>query len=399
MRSFSLRLPAVAISSSRHGAPAASPPPASPGGWSAAVAHDFFVTEGGAEQCAIEFARMLPHARIHTSFFDPRIFGDRIAAERVATWPLQRLPTLRRRFRSLLPLYAAYFGRLRVDADLVISSSIAFTKAVRKPRNAFHVSYVYTPMRYAWDLDSYLGQSSYPLHARMAARAVRPVMRAWDRRTAGRPDSLIAISRTVEARIERHWGRPVDTVIYPPVPVDEIALGTQDDGFLFVAARLLAYRRIDIAVRACRDLGRELIVVGDGPERRRLQATAGPSVTFLGHVPRAQLVDLFRRCHAYLMPGVEDFGIAPVEAMAAGKPVIAFDAGGARETVVSGTTGILVGEQEAGAFADAIRQLDTMRFDPRAARERARLFDVSNFRKQWRQYLLTHGFDVSSLTP
>jgi glycosyltransferase involved in cell wall biosynthesis len=308
------------------------------------------------------------------------------------------MTSIRSRFRSLLPFYAAYFGLLRVDADLVISSSIAFTKAVRTPRSSFHVSYVYTPMRYAWDLDTYLGQSSYPLHARAAARAVRPLMRAWDRRTASRPNKLIAISRTVEERIHRYWGRDVDEVIYPPVPVGEIALGRRDDGFLLVAARLLSYRRIDLAVRACTDLGRELIVVGDGPERRRLEEMAGPSVTFLGHVPRKHLVDLFQRCHAYLMPGIEDFGIAPVEAMAAGKPVIAFDAGGARETVVSGITGILVERQDVPAFADAIRLLDTMRLDARAARERARLFDVSVFKQRWREYLLSHGFDVGSLT-
>lgn len=361
--------------------------------------HDFFVTEGGAEQCAIEFARMLPHARIHTSFFDAGVFGDRIAPARVTTWPLQRLPSTRHRFRSLLPLYAAYFGHLRVDADLVISSSIAFTKALRAARSSFHVSYVYTPMRYAWDLDAYLGQSSYPLPARAAARAIRPAMRSWDRRTARRPDGLIAISRTVQDRVESLWGRQVDDVIYPPVPVDEIALSNIDDGFFLVAARLLRYRRIDLAVRACADLGRELIVVGDGPERRRLEQTAGPTVTFLGHVPRTRLVDLFQRCHAYLMPGVEDFGIAPVEAMAAGKPVIAFDAGGARETVVPGITGILVAHQSVAAFSDAIGQLDSMRLDPRAAREQARLFDVSIFRDRWREYLLRHGFDIGGLAP
>ena len=365
--------------------------------WSAAVVHDFFVADGGAEQCAIEFSRLLPNAKIYTSFFDRSVFEDRIEPERVNTWPLQALPWSRRRFRSLLPVYAGYFGQLRVDADLVISSSIAFAKAVKVPRSSFHVSYVYTPMRYAWDLDVYLAESSYSPFTRASARAIRPLMRRWDSATAKRPDRLVAISRTVEERIQRLWGRGVDDVIYPPVRVNEIPLGERDDGYFLVAARLLGYRRIDVAIRACTLLGRELVVVGDGPERRRLEKMAGPSVSFLGHVSRSSLVDLFVRCHGYLMPGVEDFGIAPVEAMAAGKPVIAFDGGGARETVLPGVTGILVGQQEPRAFADAITQLDGMRLDPSAARERARRFDVAVFRDRWRAYLLDRGFDVRTL--
>ena len=353
----------------------------------AAVVHDFFVADGGAEQCAIEFARMFPTASVHTTFFDRDRFGARIPPERVRTWPLQRLPGIRSHFRSLFPLYAAYFSAIKVDADLVLSSSIAFSKAVRTREDAVHISYVYTPMRYAWDLERYLTQSSYPAPAKAAARLVRPTMQRWDRWTARRPDGVVAISRTVARRIERAWRREVDAVIYPPVRVDEIPFTGRDDGFLLVAARLLAYRRIDVAVRACTAIGRELIVVGEGPERRRLEALAGPSVTFLGHVDRHALLDLFTRCHAYLTPGIEDFGIAPVEAMAAGKPVIAYASGGVTETVEDGVTGILVDRQEPDRFADAIRQLDDLRIDPSVLRERARRFDAPRFRSEWNAFL------------
>jgi glycosyltransferase involved in cell wall biosynthesis len=357
----------------------------------AAVVHDFFIADGGAEQCAIEFAGMFPNASVHTTFFDAGRFGERLSPERVRTWPLQGVPRLQPHFRALFPLYAAYFSAISVDADLVLSSSIAFSKAVRTRQDGFHVSYVYTPMRYAWDLDTYLSQSSYSAPAKLASRLIRPMMQRWDRWTARRPDAIVAISRTVSERIERTWGRESDAVIYPPVRIDEIPLSTRDDGFLLVAARLLAYRRIDLAVRACNALGRELIVVGDGPERRRLEELAGPSVTFRGHVDRHTLLDLFTRCHAYLAPGIEDFGIAPVEAMAAGKPVIAYGRGGVTETVEDGISGVLVDRQEPDSFADAIRQVDGSRFDPSLLRERARRFDVPRFRSEWKDFLDPHG--------
>lgn len=364
-----------------------------------AIVHDFFVAEGGAEQCAIEFANLLPQARIYTSFFDAERFGDRIAVDRVKPWPLARLVRAPSSFRALFPLYAAHFGGLRLDEDLVISSSIAFTKAVRTRGAAEHISYVYTPMRYAWDLDTYLAGSSYPAIVRAAARVLRPVMQAWDRRTARRPDVVVAISETVKARIERLWGREVDEVIYPPVPVEAIPLGSRDDGYLMVAARLLAYRRVDLAVAACTRLGRRLIVVGDGPERARLEASAGPTVEFVGHVPRARLLELYAACHAYLLPGIEDFGIAPVEAMAAGKPVVATAAGGALETVVPGITGVHCAVPTVEAFASAIAELDDLEFDPAALRRHAAGFSTAVFLDRWRALLTRRGFGSLLASP
>jgi glycosyltransferase involved in cell wall biosynthesis len=359
-----------------------------------ALVHDFFAAEGGGEAVAIEFARMLPDARVYTSFFNAARFGDRIDPDRVRAWPLQHVPGAEARFRSLLPLYPVWFSLLDLRShDFVLSSSVAFSKAVRTHRGAIHVSYVYTPMRYAWDLDTYLAGSSYSLPSRLAARTLRPFLRSWDKSTGQRPTHVVAISQTVQERIRRLWGRDSE-VIYPPVATGEIRLGTVDDGFLFVAARLLAYRRIDLAVRAATALGRELVVVGDGPEAARLRAMAGPSVRFLGHVDRARLVDLFGRCHAYLVPGVEDFGIAPVEAMAAGKPVVAFRAGGATETVVEGSTGVFFDEPSAGALSRAIADVDRIAFDPAFIRARAEQFDVSVFRERFAALLLRLGVEV-----
>ncbi len=350
--------------------------------------------DGGAERCAVEFADLLPEAPIHTSFFHADRFRDRIAPERVHTWPLQRVLGATPRFRAFLPLYPAWFSAIRVPGQLVVSSSVAFTKGVRTDPGALHISYVYTPMRYAWELDTYLEGSSYGPGSRIGSRVIRPLLRRWDRATSRRPDLLVAISGTVQERIHRLWGRESE-VIYPPVDVEDLPLSTRDDGFLLVAARLLAYRRIDLAVRAATTLGRELVVVGDGPERARLQAMSGASVRFLGHLPRTELLDLFGRCHAYLLPGVEDFGIAPVEAMAAGKPVVAFRGGGATETVLDGVTGVFFDRPDAASLAEAIERLDGLTMDPRAMRTQAQRFDTSVFRRQWRELLAREGVDAT----
>jgi glycosyltransferase involved in cell wall biosynthesis len=360
----------------------------------AVIVHDFFIQDGGAERCAVEFARLIPEARVETTFFDARRFGDRIEPDRVRTWPLQRVVGPTERFRMLLPLYPAWFSLLDLrDAPFVLSSSIAFTHAVRTAPGAMHVSYVYTPMRYAWDLDSYLAGSSLSPASRLAARTIRPLLRRWDRRTAGRAGVLVAISETVAERIQRLWRRRAETVIYPPVDTSHFRADRSSEGFLLVAARLLAYRRIDLAVAAATRLGRELVIVGDGPELTRLQAMAGSTVSFLGHVDRTRLVDLFERCHAYLVPGAEDFGIAPVEAMAAGKPVVALAEGGARETVRDGQTGVLVPTADVASFIAGIERLDERTWDRQAIRAHAERFDTAVFIRSWRELLSRLGVD------
>jgi glycosyltransferase involved in cell wall biosynthesis len=361
-----------------------------------ALVHDYFVQDGGAERCAIELAGLLPSAPVHTTFFDAERFGSRLDARRVRMWPLQRALGPTPRFRALLPLYPVWFSLMDLrQAELVVSSSVAFTKAVRTSRSAIHISYVYTPMRFAWDLDTYLARSSYGLPARLGARTIRPLLRVWDRRTGRRPDVLVAISEEVRARIRRLWGRDA-RVIHPPVDTDEIRLSDTDDGFYLVAARLLAYRRIDLAIEACRLLGRELVVVGEGPERSRLERLAeGAHVRFAGHVDRSALLDLFGRCHAYLLPGVEDFGIAPLEAAAAGKPVAAFRAGGALETVQEGVTGVFFDRPEGRAMADALLRLDTLEVEPARLRAHAERFDRRVFLDRWRSLLAELGVDPS----
>lgn len=360
-----------------------------------AFVQDWLTIEGGAERVALEFARFLPTADLYTSFFEPRLFDGALATRDVHAWPLQRLLGPSRHFRSFLPLYPLYFANLDLRPyRLVVSGSIGFTHAVRTAPNAVHVSYVYTPMRYAWDLDAYLDRASWSLATRIGARTIRPILQRWDRATASRPDVLVAISEEVRERIRRHWAREAE-VIYPPVDVAEIPLSTRDDGFLLVSARMLAYRRLDLAIEACTQLGRELVIVGDGPERARLERLAGPTVRFAGRLDRAALLDLFARCHAYLVPGVEDFGIAPVEAMAAGKPVVGIRRGGVAETVVDGSTGVLFDRQDSRSLAEAIERLDGLSLDAATIRARAELFDTSVFRAHWRDLFVRLGVDPS----
>jgi glycosyltransferase involved in cell wall biosynthesis len=346
----------------------------------AAIVHDYFVQDGGAERVAVELARLLPSAEVYTTFFDEERFGDRIDPARVHTWPLAGHFD-EQRFRSLLPLYPAYFSALDMRGfELVVSSSSAFAKAARTSRRARHIAFIHSPMRFAWHFDTYARGTSFGLPARVAGRVLAAPLRTWDRRTSRGPDLLVANSRTVRERIRASWRRDAE-VVYPPVDVHELRVSTSDDGFLLVAARLLGYRRIDLALEAASATGRRIVVVGEGPERRVLERRFGASAEFLGHIPREQLLELFESCHAYVVPGEEDFGIAPVEAMAAGKPVVAFNRGGAAETVVDGVTGVLFNDATAAGLADALERLDALALDPDRIRQRALRFDVGAFRE------------------
>jgi glycosyltransferase involved in cell wall biosynthesis len=356
-----------------------------------ALVHDYFVQDGGAEAVAVELARMFPDAPVHTTFFERERFGGRIDPSRVRSWPLQGIVGPSPWFRPLLPAYIAYFSTLQVPASrLVISTSSTFARGAAARGKTLHIAYIHTPMRFAWDVDGYLAGSSFPMPARAGLRMSAPALRKWDRWAGRRPDVLVANSLNVQRRIALRWGRE-SRVIHPPVDVSGLQPSAIDDGYYLVATRLLAYKRVDLAIEACARLGAELVVVGDGPERALLQRMAGSHARFVGHVPRAELEDLLGRCHALIIPGVEDFGIAAVEAMATGKPVVAYGAGGVLETIVDGQTGVLFDRQDARTLTDAISRLDLMRLDPAVARAKALEFDAPIFRGRWAQLLADLG--------
>ncbi len=362
-----------------------------------ALVHDWLTGMRGGERCLEVFCELFPDADLFTLLHVPGSVAPVIERRRVVTSFLQRLPNAAERYRYYLPLFPAAMRAFDFSAyDLVLSSSHAVAKAARPRPGATHVCYCFTPMRYIWDLyDDYFGARA-PLAARVLMPAVAAGLRRWDRRTSARVDRFVAISHFVADRIRRVWGRASD-VIYPPVDVSRFTraeAGPRD--YDLVVSALVPYKRVDLAVAAATRMKRRLLVVGTGPEARRLAAIAGPTVEMLGWRSDAEIAELYARCRALLFPSVEDFGIVPLEAMAAGRPVVALGVGGATETVVgldeAGTqvpTGVFFREQSVESLVDALATLDAnaARFEPKALRAHAEAFDRPLFRDRIAAYL------------
>jgi glycosyltransferase involved in cell wall biosynthesis len=358
-----------------------------------ALVHDWLTGLRGGEKCLESLCQIFPQATIHTLLHRPGSVGPTIERQPIRTTPLQRLPGIARHYRKLLPLMPAAARCWQVgDVDLVVSLSHCVAKAVRTPPGVPHVCYCFTPMRYAWDTrDAYFASwRGRPLR-RAVASLLLDRLRAWDRATAPRVTHFIAISETIRDRIARSYGRdshviqpPVDADFYTP-PADP--QHPRNDTLLCVSA-LVAYKRIDQAVAACTALGRRLVIIGEGPERKSLQAIAGPTVQFLGWQPDDVIRDHYRRSRALLYPAEEDFGIVPIEALACGLPVIALGRGGVAETV-DPRVGALYDHPSADALATAITrwEADGRPFDPSLARARAEALSVAAYQARIRAYL------------
>jgi len=349
----------------------------------------------GGERCLEAACELFPAAPLYTLLHVPGSVAPVIERRRIVTSFLQRLPAAPRLYRQYLPLFPAAVRGLDLSAhDVVISLSHCAAKAVRVPAGAFHLCYCFSPMRYVWDLyDDYFGARA-PRLARVLMPPVAAALRRWDRRTDG-VHRFVAISRHIAGRIERVYGRAAD-VIYPPVDVARFRVAEHVDDYYLVVSALVPYKRVDLAIEAAGRLGRRLLVVGTGPEERRLRALAGPRVEFLGRRTDREVADLYARGRAVLFPGVEDFGIVPLEAAAAGRPTIALARGGALETLVgldapAGTapTAVLFGAQTVDALVEAIRTYERAahRFEPAALRARALEFDRPVFKARLAAYV------------
>jgi glycosyltransferase involved in cell wall biosynthesis len=279
----------------------------------------------------------------------------------------------------LLPLYPLAFQRLRLRGyDLVLSSSSSFAKGIDVGA-AHHVCYCHTPPRFLWQTDRYVEQMREPWK-RMATRAVTGALRAQDRRDADNVDLFIANSRVTQERIRSMYQRDA-AVIYPPINVAEFHVADTIEPYFLVVSRLLPYKRVDIVVQACNRLKLPLMIIGDGPDRVRLQRMAGPTVTLCGRLPRRDVLQHLARCQALIMPGAEDFGLTSLEANASGRAVIAYRAGGALETVIEGRTGWFFAEQSAAALAPVLRRVAAeIPLDTQVLRAHALRFDVTAFR-------------------
>jgi len=358
-----------------------------------AVVHEWLLDYAGSERVLREILEVVPDA-------DLFVLIDRPDQELQAAIPrrargtsfLQRLPRPKEWLRYYLPLMPLAVGQLDVSSyDIVISSSHAVAKGVKTRDDQLHVSYVHTPMRYAWDMrEEYLraaGVERGPLG--WAARLVLERLRRWDARSADGVDVLLANSAHVAQRIKRAYGRDAE-VLYPPVDVAGFPLREKKDDFYLTVSRLEAYKRIDLVVEACARMpDRRLVVIGDGPERRRLRAAAPSNVALLGRLATHEVRDYMQRARAFLFAGIEDFGIVMAEAQACGTPLVAFDSGGAAE-IARADTGVLFGEQTAAAVVDAVRRFEARRFSPQACRENALRFDRPSFRERFDTLLRSH---------
>lgn len=327
---------------------------------------------------ALELARMWPGAPVYTSIYRPSSTFPEFRGLEVRTGPLDRLP-IDRRFRALAPLYPWAFRSLGTLAeDVVISSSSGWAHGVRTATDSLHVVYCHTPARWLYRQDEHLGRSLGPL----LLRPLTPRLRNWDRLAAERADVYVANCEQVRQRIHMVYGLDA-TVVYPPVDIDRFTPQPRGDRLL-VISRLLPYKRVELVVSAASSAGLGLDVVGTGPSLGRLRRLAGPTVTFHGRVDDDTLVELLERCRALCVAATEDFGIAPAEANAAGKPVAAYAAGGTLETVTDGINGALFDELSERALLDAVARADRLQTAPSELRTMAERFSVSAFRERFK---------------
>jgi len=356
-----------------------------------AIVHDYLTQFGGAERVLKVLMDMFPHAPVYTLVHDTRVTAGVLDARRIRTSFLQKIPLARSRHRLfplVMPLAVEQFDLSAYD--LVLSASHSFGKGVITRPETLHVSYCFTPLRYAWD-DShrYVREFGVPTLLRALVPLALTYVRMWDVQAADRVDAFLAISRFVAERIRKYYGR-TSTVVYPPVDTETFRpQGSVGDRFL-VVSRLLPYKRIDLAVEACNGLRVPLDIVGTGPEEGQLRSIAGPTIRFLGFLPDDDVARLYASCRAFLFPQEEDFGLTVLEAAAAGRPAVAFRGGGALETVVEGETGVLFSEQTTDSLGTGMEDVLRRAWDSERIRAHAVRFSTLAFRRSFLETVRSH---------
>jgi glycosyltransferase involved in cell wall biosynthesis len=347
---------------------------------SVGLVHDYLLVMRGAERTFAEIAACWPDAPVYTSLYSEAGTERRFAGRRIRTSPLQALRPGQAHFRLLLPLYPWAMERLPVGGpDLLVSSSSAFAHGVRPGPGASHVCYCHTPFRYAWhEYERAVREAPWAL--RFAVRTALDRLRRWDREASRRVGHYVANSALTQQRIWEAYGRE-SVVVHPPVEVERFSVGTPQ-AFFLVVAELVGHKRVDVALEAARRAGVSLKVIGEGPDLGRLRSIKS-NAEFLGRVPDGELERLYSKARAVVVPSIEEFGIVAVEGQAAGRPVLAVDAGGARETVINGETGVLVPPDDPDALAEALREVDFDAFAPTRIREHAKSFSADKFREKF----------------
>ena len=343
-----------------------------------ALCHDWLSGMRGGERVLEILCDAYPQAPLYTLLANPTAVSETIRNRTIHTSWLQRIPGIVNHYRNFLPLFPAAIRSLTPEpADIIISTSHCVAKSLRKPAHCHHLCYCFTPMRYAWTFqEEYLGSS---LRTSMA-KPVLSALRQWDARTADRVDTFIAISHHVKKRIEDFYQREA-SVIYPPVDTDRCTPGTQrsSEDFDLIVSALVPYKRIDLAIEAYNRTGYPLRIIGIGGSREKLAARAAPNIIFEGWQPDDVVLERYRNCRFLIFPGEEDFGIVPLEAQACGKPVVAYNRGGACETVRANETGIFFDHQNVDELVQAIALAEKRIWDPDVIRRHALTFSNAAF--------------------
>jgi glycosyltransferase involved in cell wall biosynthesis len=349
-----------------------------------ALVHDWLNQRGGAEDVLEVLAGMYPSSPIYTSLYAPDIMPTSYHTWDIRPLWSDHLPGIHTRHQPYLPLYPLAWGGLDLsDYDVVLSNKSGFCHGVRAGDETLHICYCLAPTRYVWNLPAYIEREGLGSLTAAALRPLIGLLRRWDFAAARRVHRFIAISTDIQARIKTYYQRDSD-IIFPPVETERFQPSSRVDDYFLVVSRLIPYKRIDLAVQAATRLGVRLLVGGKGRDLDRLRALAGPTVEFLGYVPDDQLPDLMARCRAFIFPGLEDFGITPVQAQAAGRPVIAYGAGGALDTVIPGVTGWHFSDLTVESLMRVMASFDESRFDTHTLRRHAEQFDRRVFERDLR---------------
>jgi glycosyltransferase involved in cell wall biosynthesis len=356
-----------------------------------AIVHDWLNQIGGAEDVLEKLVDLYPDSPIYTSLYWRYGMPRHWREWDIRTSIIDSLPFAHKRQQLYFPLYPLAFEQFDFRGyDLVISNKSGFCHGIITDSDTVHICYCLTPTRYVWRYHQYAEQENLGVLLRTVMPPFLTSLRQWDRLAADRVDHFIAISQTIRQRIAKIYRRE-STIIYPPVDTSRFATAAVPNGgiedYYLLVGRLVPYRRIDILIEAFNKMGKPLIIAGSGRDRERLEGLAGPTITFLGFVPDEELPELMARCRAFMWPGEEDFGISPIQAMATGRPVIAYAAGGALETVIPGRTGMLFYEQTAEAIIDAVEKFDVYALDSGAICAFAMQFDTSAFKRKMQQFV------------
>lgn len=359
-----------------------------------ALVHDYFTQLGGAEKVAEELYHMLPSADLFATVALPGKVPEGLKGVPITTSWMQRLPKMNEYYRLYFPLYPFAVTSLNLSPyDLVVSSSSGYVKGVRANPSAIHVCYCHTPMRWVWSYDSYSARESFGGGVRAVLPALIHSLRMWDEGAARQPDHFVANSRVVAERIHRAYGRYAE-VIEPPIDIHRFSVSPNQQDYYVILARLVPYKRIDLAITAFTRLRKKLFVIGAGPALESLKAAAGQTVVFVGRATDEDVERYVSQCRALIFPGEEDFGMAPLEVAAAGRPTIAFRAGGATETVIEGVTGVFFDAQTTESLMDAVQRFENGHWDAGVIRKHAEGFSTEVFRAKFRTFLRRIGTSV-----